>query len=72
MRSIDLGTLGLDAGGHILVKRALRVLAVGAELEIVGSSAVLGVHARAICRASGDQLVVTMSFSSWNARSSTC
>jgi hypothetical protein len=41
---LDLGELGLDRGGHLLVKHALRGLAVGAELEIVGRDPHLRLH----------------------------
>ena len=51
--SIDLGDLGLDRGGHLLVKRALRRLPVGGRLDVHGSDAELAVHLRGWCRAEG-------------------
>lgn len=50
---LDLGGLGLDEGGHLLLKRALRGIAVGDRLEISGSAPELAVHLRGWCRAQG-------------------
>lgn len=41
---LDLGELGLDRGGHVLVKHALRALPVGGTLEVVGHDPHLRVH----------------------------
>jgi len=50
---VDLGDLGLDEGGHLLVKRALAAVAVGEVVVVRGSSPALGVHLRAWARAMG-------------------
>ena len=47
---IDLEDLGLDQGGHILLKRALAAAGV---IEVHGSAPELAVHVRAWCRAQG-------------------
>ncbi|MDQ6909681.1 MAG: ferritin-like domain-containing protein [Actinomycetota bacterium] len=51
--TIDLEDLGLDQGGHLLLKRALAGLSAGAKLEIRGGAPELGVHLRAWCRDHG-------------------
>ncbi len=53
MTLLDLGGLGLDAGGHVLLVRELRRLPVGASLFVRGRSPDLGVHLRGWCRAGG-------------------
>lgn len=53
MKRIDLQDLGLDEGGHLLVKRALAEVAPGELLEVSGRSAALPVHLRTWCRALG-------------------
>ncbi len=50
---LELGELGFDRGAHVLLKRALRSIAVGATLRVRGRSPPLGVHLRAWCRAQG-------------------
>lgn len=50
---IDLSDLGLDRGGHLLVKRALARLPVGGRLTVRGTAPDLSVHLRAWCRAQG-------------------
>lgn len=50
---LDLGDLGLDAGGHVLVARELRRLPAGAVLHVRGRAPDLGVHLRGWCRAAG-------------------
>jgi hypothetical protein len=52
---IDLGALGLDRGGHLLLKRALRGLPVGAGLDVFGTHAELAVHLRGWCRSQGHE-----------------
>ncbi len=47
---LDLGELGLDRGGHLLVKHALRGLPVGGALEVVGHDVHLRVHLQAWAR----------------------
>ena len=53
MTSIDLEGLGLDRGGHLLLKRAVASIGVGECVEVRGSSPELAVHVRAWCRAQG-------------------
>ena len=53
---IELGVLGLDRGAHLLLKRALRQIPVGAPLQVFGSHEELAVHLRAWCRAQGHEL----------------
>ncbi len=50
---VDLGELGLDRGGHLLVKRALRQVPVGGVVEVRGRAPELAVHLRGFCRAQG-------------------
>jgi hypothetical protein len=54
---IDLGALGLDEGGHLLVKRVLDQVAVGEVVEVRGTHCDLAVHLRAFCRAQGHELL---------------
>ena len=61
----DLDDLGLDAGGHLLIERALAALAPGEHLQVSGRHPALGIHLSAWCRRHGhrfseqpDQLVV--------------
>ena len=53
MTAVDLEALGFDRGGHLLVKRALAALPVGARLEVRGSDEHLALHLRAWCRGQG-------------------
>lgn len=50
---LALGRLGLDRGGHLLVRRALRGLVAGERLEVSGDAPDLGVHLRAWARRAG-------------------
>jgi hypothetical protein len=50
---VDLADLGLDQGGVVLIKRALRSAEDGEELLITGTALELEVHLRAWCRAEG-------------------
>jgi hypothetical protein len=50
---VDLGRLGFDEGGHLLVKRALRGVAVGEEIEVTGGAPELQLHLRTWCRSEG-------------------
>src|SRR5437899_2471863 len=52
-RRVDLGDLGLERGGHLLLKRALRGIPAGARLEVAGRSPDLAVHLRGWCRSQG-------------------
>lgn len=49
---VDLGTLGLDRGGHLLVKRALARPGVSL-VRVRGTSPILETELRAYCRANG-------------------
>lgn len=53
LKALDLGDLGLDRGGALLVARALRRLAPGDVLEVAGRAPELAVHLRGWCRAEG-------------------
>ena len=50
---VELGDLGLDRGGHLLLKRALRRLEAGDRLEVKGTAPELLVHVRGWCRSEG-------------------
>lgn len=50
---LDLGSLGFDQGGHVLVKRALLPLEIGARLEVTGSAPEFAIHVAAWARAEG-------------------
>jgi hypothetical protein len=52
-RRVDLGDLGLERGGHLLVKQALRQAPVGAWIEVTGTSPELAVHLGGWCRSQG-------------------
>lgn len=54
--TVELGPLGLDRGGHLLVKRALAGLPPGGEVEVRGTDPSLRVHLGAWCRAGGHAL----------------
>jgi hypothetical protein len=53
----DLGDLGLDEGGHLLIDRGLDRLAAGGRLAVTGRHPALAVHLAAWCRAHGHRLV---------------
>jgi len=53
MKIVDLGELGLDRGGTLLVKRALAQLAPEDALAVAGSDPALAVQLRAWCREQG-------------------
>jgi len=55
--AIDLGDLGIDHGGHILVKRALRRLPVGGVLAVHGSADGLAAQLRALCRSEAHEML---------------
>ncbi|MEV4757280.1 ferritin-like domain-containing protein [Micromonospora sp. NPDC049559] len=57
--TIDLEDLGLDAGGQILVERALAGLAPGDRLVVRGRHPALAVHLTAWCRAEGHRFDLT-------------
>jgi len=56
---LDLGDLGLDAGGHLLLRRALAALRVGQRLAVGGRDPALPVHLAAWCRSEGHRLEVS-------------
>jgi hypothetical protein len=56
-----LGPLGLERGGHLLLKRGLRGIPVGARLEVAGRHPELAVHLRGWCRAQGHTLALNPS-----------
>ncbi|WP_067168480.1 hypothetical protein [Microtetraspora niveoalba] len=54
--TVDLETLGLDTGGHLLVQRALAGLRPGGRLRVRGSHPQLALHLGAWCRARGHRV----------------
>ena len=50
---LDLKELGLERGGHILIKRALAGIAVGESLEVSGRDPMLSMHLEVWARAQG-------------------
>jgi hypothetical protein len=50
---VDLGGVGLSQGGHLLVLRGLRSVALGERVEVVGEDPALSVELRAWARARG-------------------
>lgn len=54
---VDLGSLGLDRGGHLLLARALAAIGVGDVVEVRGTDRALDVHLRGWCRAHGHRVV---------------
>jgi hypothetical protein len=67
--TIDISGLGLDRGAHLLIKRALRGVAVGTRLGVRGSHAELPVHLPAWCRAQGHPLTQADDATWWIERS---
>jgi hypothetical protein len=65
--TLDLEELGLDRGGHLLVKRALRRLAPGDTLRVRGRAPELAVHLRAFCRAQGHAITIAEPGDDWVA-----
>ncbi len=55
---VDLENVGLDRGGHLLLKRALGPLPSGAKLEVHGRAEGLEAQIRAFCRATGNEALV--------------
>lgn len=53
LATVDVGSLGLDGGAHVLVKLALADAAVGAELGVSGSHPDLAGHLATWCRQNG-------------------
>jgi hypothetical protein len=57
LQTIDIDDLGLDRGAHLLIKRALRSVAVGEQIAVRGRHPELGVHLPAWSRAQGHEIV---------------
>lgn len=53
---LDLGDLGLDRGGHLLIDRALAGIPAGGRLAVRGRDPALAVHLRPYCRERGHQV----------------
>ena len=53
---VDLGDLGLDEGGHLLVARALAGLRPGERLAVSGTHPALGLHLAVWCREHGHRV----------------
>jgi TusA-related sulfurtransferase len=56
MHTVDLGGLGLDEGGHLLVARALSAVRPGERLAVTGTHPALGLHLAVWCREHGHQV----------------
>jgi len=56
---VELGGLGLDQGGHLLIKRALRTVPVHAPVAVYGIAPELAIHLRGWCRAQGHDIEVS-------------
>ncbi len=52
-KQLDLHSLGFDRGGHLLLKRDLGLVPVGATVAVYGSDEALPVHLRGWCRQQG-------------------
>ena len=63
--TIDISDLGLDRGAHLLIKRALRNIAVGEKLGVRGSNAELSVHLPAWCRTQGHDVTPANGDGTW-------
>lgn len=57
-RRLELADLGLDQGGHLLVKRALRSVPVNTPVAVYGSAPELAIHLRGWCRAQGHPIEI--------------
>ena len=66
--TIDIKDLGLDRGAHLLIKRALRDVPVGAKVGVQGSAPDLNVHLAGWCRAQGHQLEFANNGTAWITR----
>jgi hypothetical protein len=64
---LDLGGLGFDRGGHLLLARALAGLAGAERLEVRGTAPGLDVHLRAWCRARGHPVEWLRDGARWRA-----
>jgi hypothetical protein len=59
MCSVALGDLGLDQGGYLLIKRALRTVPVHAPVAVYGEAPELAIHLRGWCRAQGHGIEIS-------------
>lgn len=55
--SLDLTDLGLDEGGHLLLRRAMREVEIGERVAITGRDDNLAVHLRGFCRQEGHEVI---------------
>jgi hypothetical protein len=53
---VELGDLGFDEGGALLIKRALRLAGPGGQISVSGSAPDLALHLRSWCRIEGHAL----------------
>lgn len=53
---VELGELGFDQGGALLIKRALRLVGPGGQITVSGSAPDLALHLRSWCRGEGHDL----------------
>src|ERR1019366_122739 len=53
---VELGDLGFDEGGALLIKRALRLAGPGGQVSVLGSAPDLALHLRSWCRSEGHAL----------------
>jgi hypothetical protein len=53
---VELGELGIDEGGVLLIKRALRLAGPGAQISVSGSAPDVELHLRSWCRLEGHTL----------------
>src|SRR2546423_1592559 len=58
LQVIDLKSLSFEQGAHLLIKKALAEIPIGARLGIRGSAPELPIHLRAWCRAQGHDFVL--------------
>ncbi len=56
--AVDLGSLGLDQGGHLMIKRALRAAPLAVPVAVHGNAPALAVHLRAWCRVQGHDIEI--------------
>jgi len=53
---VELGDLGFEEGGALLIKRALRIAGPGAQVSVTGTAPELELHLRSWCRGEGHTL----------------
>lgn len=56
--TVELKDLGLDQGGHLLVKHALRTVPVNTPIAVYGDAPELAIHLRGWCRAQGHDIEI--------------